>query len=260
MAQLTEAEIQEIAARVAAIIRVSSKGVGELPVVTSLLNIMSFPTLRLNGGISEAVLAPIALLQQIAIDSIAAAIAAANTATGNANTATGKANTAATKADTATGNATTAINSINTSLALALAATNAANQAAALALARLQELDGFTEMVAQDLSLSPTRMELTYVQKITLGNPYVQHITAKLFPAYLPQNVLFLPESGDSLQVDPVNGKLAVVKTGKSYFHVIPIGNTSLRQTITIEVTAPVCRKTGTGGIRLTSGGAIRIT
>ncbi|KAA6319795.1 hypothetical protein EZS27_030351 [termite gut metagenome] len=239
MERLTEVEIYEIAARVESLIRVNSKGVGELPVVNSLSNILSFPTLRLNGGIPEAVLAPIALLQQIAIDSIAAAIAAANTATGNA---------------------TTAINSINTSLALALAATNAANQAAALALARLQELDGFTEMVAQDLSLSPTRMELTYVQKITLRNPYVQYITAKLFPAYLPQNVLFLPESGDSLQVDPVNGKLAVVKTGKSYFHVIPIGNTSLRQTITIEVTAPVCRKTGTGGIRLTSGGAIRIT
>ncbi|KAA6314846.1 hypothetical protein EZS27_034607, partial [termite gut metagenome] len=197
---------------------------------------------------------------QIAIDSIAAAIAAANTATSNANTATGKANTAATKAATATGNATTAINSINTSLALALAAANAANQAASLALARLQELDGFTQMVAQDLSLSPTRMELTYVQKITLRNPYVQYITAKLFPAYLPQNVLFLSESGDSLQTDPVSGKLTIVKTGKNYFHVIPVGNTSLRQVITIGVTAPVCRKTGTGGIRLTSAGVIRIT
>lgn len=260
MERFTEAEIQEIAARAASIIRVSSKGVGELPVVSSLLNVLSLPALRFNEGIPEVVLAPIALLQQIASDSIATAIAAANAAATSANTATGKANTAATKADTATGNATTAINSIASSLALALAATNAANQAAALALARLQELDGFTEMVAQDLSLSPTRMELAYLQKITLGNSYVQYITAKLLPRYLPQNVLFLSAGGDSLQVDPASGKLTIAKTGKSYFHVIPMGKTSLYQTIAIEVLTPVCRKTGTGGIRLTSGGMIRIT
>jgi hypothetical protein len=103
-------------------------------------------------------------------------------------------------------------------------------------------------------------MELTYTQKITLRNPYVQYITAKLFPAYLPQNVLFLPENGDSLQADPVNGKLAIVKTGKSYFHVIPTGKTSLRQTIAIEVIPSVCRKTGTGNIRLTATGGLRLT
>jgi hypothetical protein len=38
MERLTEAEIQDIAARVASIIRVGSKGVGELPIVSSLTN------------------------------------------------------------------------------------------------------------------------------------------------------------------------------------------------------------------------------
>ncbi|KAA6347962.1 hypothetical protein EZS27_004583 [termite gut metagenome] len=260
MTQLTEAEIQELAKRVASIIRVGSKGVGELPVADSLTNLVSLPTLRVNGGIPEVVLAPIHLLQQIAVAGVEAAVNLANAAAGSANTAAGKANTAATKADTATGNATTAANSVNTAIALALAATNGANQAAALALARLQELDGFTELVAQDLSLSPTRMDVTYTSKITLGNPYAQSIAAQLFPKYLPQNVLFLCAGGDSLSVDPASGKLTILKTGKSYFHVIPTGKTSLYQTIDIEVQAPVYRKTGAGGMRLTSSGAIRIT
>jgi hypothetical protein len=60
--------------------------------------------------------------------------------------------------------------------------------------------------------------------------------------------------------VEPASGKLTIVKTGKSYFHVIPTGKTLLYQTIDIEVVAPVYRKTGGGNIRLTSGGAIRIT
>ncbi|KAA6351217.1 hypothetical protein EZS27_001363 [termite gut metagenome] len=258
--QLTEAEIQELASRVAGILRVNSKGVGELPVADSLAGVLSLPALRFNGGIPEVVVAPVHLLQQIATDSMEAAVAAANTATGNANTAAGKANTAAVKADTATDHATTATGTVSGAIAASNVAANEAKSAAALALARLQELDGFTEMVAQDLSLSPTRMSLEYTSRITLGNPYVQSVAAQLFPRYLPQNVLFLCAGGESLDIDPTTGKLMIKKTGKTRFHIIPTGNTSLRKTIEIDVQAPVFRLTGTGTLRITSANAIRLT
>ena len=50
---LTEAQLQEIAKRVRAIIRAESKGVGDLPVATSLDGLLSLPALRFNGGVPE---------------------------------------------------------------------------------------------------------------------------------------------------------------------------------------------------------------
>ena len=55
---LTEAQLQEIAKRVRAIIRAESKGVGDLPVATSLDGLLSLPALRFNGGVPEVVEAP----------------------------------------------------------------------------------------------------------------------------------------------------------------------------------------------------------
>ena len=49
---LTEAQLQEIAKRVRAIIRAESKGVGDLPVATSLDGLLSLPALRFNGAVS----------------------------------------------------------------------------------------------------------------------------------------------------------------------------------------------------------------
>lgn len=68
---LTEAQVQEIAVRVAAIIRTTvSKSVGQIPTVDSLKGISLLPAVRFNGGVPESVTAPVALLQQVATDSI----------------------------------------------------------------------------------------------------------------------------------------------------------------------------------------------
>lgn len=68
---LTEAQLQELAKRVAALIRISgSKNVGQLPVVDSLEGVKSLPAVRFNGSIPEPILAPVSLLQQVATDSI----------------------------------------------------------------------------------------------------------------------------------------------------------------------------------------------
>ena len=79
-----------------------------------------------------------------------------------------------------------------------------------------------------------------------------------LFPAYVLPNVIFQQAfySGDALYVDP-RGNLTVRKTGTATIHVIPSHNTSLSQTIVIEVTAPVIRKAGSV-MRFLSGSRIR--
>lgn len=106
--------------------------------------------------------------------------------------------------------------------------------------------------------LAPTRMELRYVKRVTLGNTVSQRIAVSLFPAYVLHNVIFQQAfySGDALYVDP-RGNLTVRKTGTATIHVIPSHNTSLAQTIVIEVTAPVIRKAGSV-MRLLSGSRIR--
>ena len=106
--------------------------------------------------------------------------------------------------------------------------------------------------------LAPTRMELRYVKRVTLGNTVSQRIAVSLFPAYVLPNVIFQQAfySGDALYVDP-RGNLTVRKTGTATIHVIPSHNTSLAQTIVIEVTAPVIRKAGSV-MRLLSGSRIR--
>ncbi|MEO3210409.1 hypothetical protein [Parabacteroides distasonis] len=106
--------------------------------------------------------------------------------------------------------------------------------------------------------LAPTSMELRYVKRVTLGNTVSQRIAVSLFPAYVLPNVIFQQAfySGDALYVDP-RGNLTVRKTGTATIHVIPSHNTSLAQTIVIEVTAPVIRKAGSV-MRLLSGSRIR--
>ena len=106
--------------------------------------------------------------------------------------------------------------------------------------------------------LAPTRMELRYVKRVTLGNTVSQRIAVSLFPAYVLPNVIFQQAfySGDALYVDP-RGNLTVRKTGTATIHVIPSHNTSLAQTIVIGVTAPVIRKAGSV-MRLLSGSRIR--
>ena len=106
--------------------------------------------------------------------------------------------------------------------------------------------------------LAPTRMDLRYVKRVTLGNTVSQRIAVSLFPAYVLPNVIFQQAfySGDALYVDP-RGNLTVRKTGTATIHVIPSHNTSLAQTIVIEVTAPVIRKAGSV-MRLLSGSRIR--
>lgn len=297
---LTEAQLQEIAKRVRAIIRAESKGVGDLPVATSLDGLLSLPALRFNGGVPEVVEAPISKLQDVALDAVSGATnaaneaaAKANTSAGNADKATTTANNAAKKAgdaasaagtateaakkatDAANGAASNATNaatkassaadtankeasSVNAAKSEALAAAARASSTATTAEAEIEKMKQLQESISGAASLAPTRMELTYTRRITLRNPYVQRIVAKMFPSYSLQNVLFLGDDV-AVSVDPA-GVVTPLKIGTSRIHVIPTQATHLYKTINVEVQAPSVRLTGGGKIRVDSKGRIRLT
>ena len=294
---LTEAQLQEIAKRVRAIIRAESKGVGDLPVATSLDGLLSLPALRFNGGVPEVVEAPISKLQDVALDAVSgatkAANEAANTSAGNADKATTAANNAAKSANDAAGtagaateaakkatesangaasNATNAAtkassaadtankeaSSVNAAKSEALAAAARASSTATTAEAEIEKMKQLQESISGAASLAPTRMELTYTKRITQRNPYVQRIVAKMFPSYSLQNVLFLGDDV-AVSVDPA-GVVTPLKIGTSRIHVIPTQATHLYKTINVTVQAPSVRLTGGGKIRIDSKGRIRLT
>lgn len=106
--------------------------------------------------------------------------------------------------------------------------------------AQIASMKAAEQSLMSQALLAPTRMELKYVKRITLGNTVAQRIAVSLFPAYVLPNVIFQQAfySGDALYVDQ-HGNLTVRKTGTATIHVIPAQNTSLAQTIEIEVTGP---------------------
>lgn len=272
MENLTEAQIQAIAARVRNILRAESKGVGELPVVSSLDGVLTLPALRMNGGIPEVVEAPVDLLQDVATDAVAdatkkaiEAASGANTSKQNADKATTAANgaasnatNAATKASSAADTANKEAASVNAAKSEALAAAARAGSTATTAEAEIEKMKQLQESISGAASLAPTRMELAYTKRITQRNPYVQRIVAKMFPSYSLQNVLFLGDDV-AVSVDPA-GVVTLLKIGTSRIHVIPTQATHLYKTINVEVQAPSVRLTGSGKIRVDSKGRIRLT
>ena len=251
MENLTEAQIQAIAARVRNILRAESKGVGELPVVSSLDGVLTLPALRMNGGIPEVVEAPVDLLQDVATDAVADATKKAIGAASNATNA-------ATKASSAADTANKEASSVNAAKSEALAAAARASSTATTAEAEIEKMKQLQESISGAASLAPTRMELTYTRRITQRNPYVQRIVAKMFPSYSLQNVLFLGDDV-AVSVDPA-GVVTPLKIGTSRIHVIPTQATHLYKTINVEVQAPSVRLTGGGKIRVDSKGRIRLT
>ena len=190
----------------------------------------------------------------------------ATEAAGAANAAANAASAAATNATSAAALAQTKGNAAAEQAALASEATSEAEAATAAAEAMIEAgLDQIASMKAAEQALmsqalfAPTRMELKYLSRITLGNPAAQRIEVRLYPAYVLPNVIFQQAfySGDAAYIDP-QGNLTIRKTGTATFHIIPAQNTRLAQTVEVEVTAPVLRKWGTG-LRTLSGGKLRL-
>lgn len=297
---LTEAQLQEIARRVRAIIRAESKGVGDLPVATSLDGLLSLPALRFNGGVPEVVEAPISKLQDVALDAVSGATKAANEAAAKANTSAGNADKATTAANNAAKSANDAAGTAGAATEAAKKATDAANGAASNATNAATKASSAADTANKEASsvnaaksealaaaarasstatTAETEIEkMKQLQESISGAAslaptrmeltYTKRITQR--NPYVQRVVAKMFPSyslqnvlflGDDVAVSvDPAGVVTPLKIGTSRIHVIPTQATHLYKTINVTVQAPSVRLTGGGKIRVDSKGRIRLT
>ena len=297
---LTEAQLQEIAKRVRAIIRAESKGVGDLPVATSLDGLLSLPALRFNGGVPEVVEAPISKLQDVALDAVSGATKAANEAAVKANTSAGNADKATTAANNAAKSANDAAGTAGAATEAAKKATDAANGAASNATNAATKASSAADTANKEASsvnaaksealaaaarasstATTAEAEIEKMKQLQesisgaaslaptrMELTYTKRITQR--NPYVQRIVAKMFPSyslqnvlflGDDVAVSvDPAGVVTPLKIGTSRIHVIPTQATHLYKTINVEVQAPSVRLTGSGKIRVDSKGRIRLT
>lgn len=297
---LTEAQLQEIAKRVRAIIRAESKGVGDLPVATSLDGLLSLPALRFNGGVPEVVEAPISKLQDVALDAVSGATKAANEAAVKANTSAGNADKATTAANNAAKSANDAAGTAGAATAAAKKATDAANGAASNATNAATKASSAADTANKEASsvnaaksealaaaarasstATTAEAEIEKMKQLQesisgaaslaptrMELTYTKRITQR--NPYVQRIVAKMFPSyslqnvlflGDDVAVSvDPAGVVTPLKNGTSRIHVIPTQATHLYKTINVTVQAPSVRLTGGGKIRIDSKGRIRLT
>ena len=297
---LTEAQLQEIAKRVRAIIRAESKGVGDLPVATSLDGLLSLPALRFNGGVPEVVEAPISKLQDVALDAVSGATKAANEAAVKANTSAGNADKATTAANNAAKSANDAAGTAGAATEAAKKATDAANGAASNATNAATKASSAADTANKEASsvnaaksealaaaarasstATTAEAEIEKMKQLQesisgaaslaptrMELTYTKRITQR--NPYVQRIVAKMCPSyslqnvlflGDDVAVSvDPAGIVTPLKIGTSRIHVIPTQATHLYKTINVTVQAPSVRLTGGGKIRVDSKGRIRLT
>lgn len=297
---LTEAQLQEIAKRVRAIIRAESKGVGDLPVATSLDGLLSLPALRFNGGVPEVVEAPISKLQDVALDAVSGATKAANEAAVKANTSAGNADKATTAANNAAKSANDAAGTAGAATEAAKKATDAANGAASNATNAATKASSAADTANKEASsvnaaksealaaaarasstATTAEAEIEKMKQLQesisgaaslaptrMELTYTKRITQR--NPYVQRIVAKMFPSyslqnvlflGDDVAVSvDPAGIVTPLKIGTSRIHVIPTQATHLYKTINVTVQAPSFRLTGGGKIRVDSKGRIRLT
>lgn len=297
---LTEAQLQEIAKRVRAIIRAESKGVGDLPVATSLDGLLSLPALRFNGGVPEVVEAPISKLQDVALDAVSGATKAANEAAVKANTSAGNADKATTAANNAAKSANDAAGTAGAATEAAKKATDAANGAASNATNAATKASSAADTANKEASsvnaaksealaaaarasstATTAEAEIEKMKQLQesisgaaslaptrMELTYTKRITQR--NPYVQRIVAKMFPSyslqnvlflGDDVAVSvDPAGVVTPLKNGTSRIHVIPTQATHLYKTINVTVQAPSVRLTGGGIIRIDSKGRIRLT
>ena len=297
---LTEAQLQEIAKRVRAIIRAESKGVGDLPVATSLDGLLSLPALRFNGGVPEVVEAPISKLQDVALDAVSGATKAANEAAAKANTSAGNADKATTAANNAAKSANDAAGTAGAATEAAKKATESANGAASNATNAATKASSAADTANKEASsvnaaksealaaaarasstATTAEAEIEKMKQLQesisgaaslaptrMELTYTKRITQR--NPYVQRIVAKMFPSyslqtvlflGEDVAVSvDPAGVVTPLKIGTSRIHVIPTQATHLYKTINVTVQAPSVRLTGGGKIRIDSKGRIRLT
>lgn len=297
---LTEAQLQEIAKRVRAIIRAESKGVGDLPVATSLDGLLSLPALRFNGGVPEVVEAPISKLQDVALDAVSGATKAANEAAAKANTSAGNADKATTAANNAAKSANDAAGTAGAATEAAKKATESANGAASNATNAATKASSAADTANKEASsvnaaksealaaaarasstATTAEAEIEKMKQLQesisgaaslaptrMELTYTKRITQRnpyvqriVAKMFPSYSLQNVLFSGDDVAVSvDPAGVVTPLKIGTSRIHVIPTQATHLYKTINVTVQAPSVRLTGGGKIRIDSKGRIRLT
>ena len=297
---LTEAQLQEIAKRVRAIIRAESKGVGDLPVATSLDGLLSLPALRFNGGVPEVVEAPISKLQDVALDAVSGATKAANEAAAKANTSAGNADKATTAANNAAKSANDAAGTAGAATEAAKKATESANGAASNATNAATKASSAADTANKEASsvnaaksealaaaarasstATTAEAEIEKMKQLQesisgaaslaptrMELTYTKRITQRnpyvqriVAKMFPSYSLLNVLFLGDDVAVSvDPAGVVTPLKIGTSRIHVIPTQATHLYKTINVTVQAPSVRLTGGGKIRIDSKGRIRLT
>ena len=300
MENLPESQIQAIAARVRNILRAESKGVGDLPVATSLDGLLSLPALRFNGGVPEVVEAPISKLQDVALDAVSGATKAANEAAAKANTSAGNADKATTAANNAAKSANDAAGTAGAATEAAKKATESANGAASNATNAATKASSAADTANKEASsvnaaksealaaaarasstATTAEAEIEKMKQLQesisgaaslaptrMELTYTKRITQR--NPYVQRIVAKMFPSyslqnvlflGDDVAVSvDPAGVVTPLKIGTSRIHVIPTQATHLYKTINVTVQAPSVRLTGGGKIRIDSKGRIRLT
>lgn len=300
MENLTESQIQAIAARVRNILRAESKGVGDLPVATSLDGLLSLPALRFNGGVPEVVEAPISKLQDVALDAVSGATKAANEAAAKANTSAGNADKATTAVNNAAKSANDAAGTAGAATEAAKKATESANGAASNATNAATKASSAADTANKEASsvnaaksealaaaarasstATTAEAEIEKMKQLQesisgaaslaptrMELTYTKRITQR--NPYVQRIVAKMFPSyslqnvlflGDDVAVSvDPAGVVTPLKIGTSRIHVIPTQATHLYKTINVTVQAPSVRLTGGGKIRIDSKGRIRLT
>lgn len=257
---MTNEEKQAVAQDVLTLMKGESLSVDELEEVTSLEGLQSLPAM--SG--TTLVAAPLTLLSKPAEEAAAtanAATTAANTATENANNAATAARTAKDEAEKATENANTAATSATTAATAARTAATYAETTADTAATKAEAavnttVESLTKRMEELMALLiPTGLEVEAVGRMTLGNLAERHIEARLTPAEVKQNLLYLSD-GKAVTVAQ-DGRLTAVAVGRSVVQIVPTLNTALARAIVVEVGEPTLRTVTSTALRLTEGGGL---
>ena len=144
---------------------------------------------------------------------------------------------------------------------LAAADTAAANAAAEIQ--RSEQTRALVEELVAKLSSqnlnAPVRVDISAVPAVvTLSNQVPQKIKAEVFPRFGLGSVLFISDN-KAVEVTP-DGFVRPVALGISTVHAVATADSSVYQSLCIEVVPPRLRLTAAGALRLDCKGNIRLT
>lgn len=185
----------------------------------------------------------------------------------DADTASKTALAAAEKADTSTANADKATKETKSATEQTLTAkqaTETATKEANTAKQKTEEATAKAQTATEAInalreSLVPTGLTVSCVKRLTIGNSQPVIISAALTPDTAPKNIIFISDN-NAVGVGAADGRLSVIREGKSTVYIVPTLNTSLAKAVTIEVGKPLARLYNLKALRLTSGGGFRLT